>query len=457
MGLFSSLNKEQREAVVLLQTGTFLEYFDLMLYVHMAVLLNELFFPKTDPHTASLLAALAFCSTFVMRPFGALLFGYIGDNVGRKTTVIITTTMMAISCIMMANLPTYAQVGIAASWAVTLCRMVQGMSSMGEIIGAQIYLTEITRPPMRYPVVSLLSVSDALGSVSALALAYIVTSYEFNWRFAFWGGAIIALVGTLARTRLRETPDFVDMKRRIKKTVEEAEEGGLDRAAELLKKTSIVWKEKINKKTTLAYFFILCGWPIFFYFSYIHCGHILRNQFGYSSNDIIQHNFYVSLFQLASWILATMACKWLNPLTILRMRTYAITVVVLFLPLALSHLTSSVELFVCQSLGVFFGLIDIPAIPIILIHFPIFRRFTCATLSYALSRALVYIITSFGLIYLTGFFGHYGLWGIMIPVIAGFYWGVRHFEKLETLTGSDEKRDQNIPFINPSEKIKAIS
>ena len=98
-GLFSSLTKQQKEAIGLLQIGTFLEYFDLMLYVHMAVLLNDMFFPKTDPHTAALLAAFAFCSTYVLRPFGALIFGYIGDTIGRKTTVIITTFLMSISCV----------------------------------------------------------------------------------------------------------------------------------------------------------------------------------------------------------------------------------------------------------------------------------------------------------------------------------------------------------------------
>jgi MFS family permease len=71
------LTKEQKEAIGLLSIGTFLEYFDLMLYVHMAVLLNELFFPKTDPNTASLITAFSFCSIFVFRPFGALLLGYL--------------------------------------------------------------------------------------------------------------------------------------------------------------------------------------------------------------------------------------------------------------------------------------------------------------------------------------------------------------------------------------------
>ena len=129
------LTREQKESIGLLQIGTFLEYFDLMLYVHMAVLLNELFFPETDPLTTRLIAALSFSSVFILRPFGAIIFGYIGDNFGRKLTVIITTTLMAVSCIIMYILPTYNDIGITASYIMILCRAMQGMSSMGEVIG----------------------------------------------------------------------------------------------------------------------------------------------------------------------------------------------------------------------------------------------------------------------------------------------------------------------------------
>ena len=84
----------------------------------MAVLLNELFFPKTDPFTASLLSAFAFCSTYFLRPFGAIIFGYIGDNFGRKLAIILTTIMMTISCTTIAILPPYAQIVITASWGI---------------------------------------------------------------------------------------------------------------------------------------------------------------------------------------------------------------------------------------------------------------------------------------------------------------------------------------------------
>ena len=119
-----------------------------MLYVHMSVLLNELFFPKTNPLTVSLLGALAFCSTFIFRPIGAIVFGYIGDHIGRKATITITTFLMAGCCFVMATLPTYAQIGLTASVLITICRIVQGMSSMGEIIGAELYVTEIVKPPL---------------------------------------------------------------------------------------------------------------------------------------------------------------------------------------------------------------------------------------------------------------------------------------------------------------------
>ena len=103
--MIKKLTKQQKEAIGLLSIGTILEYFDLMLYVHLSVLLNDLFFPKTDPMMAKLLGATAFCMTFVLRPIGGYVIGSIGDAIGRKTTIYITTFIMA-------TLPTYEEIGI---------------------------------------------------------------------------------------------------------------------------------------------------------------------------------------------------------------------------------------------------------------------------------------------------------------------------------------------------------
>ncbi|WP_342268259.1 MFS transporter [Candidatus Tisiphia endosymbiont of Empis tessellata] len=252
------LTTEQKYTTGLLLIGTFLEYFDLMLYIHLAILLNDLFFPKTDPHAASLLAALTFCLTYIFRPVGALIFGYIGDNIGYKATIVTTTFIMAISCIIIANLPVYDQIGIVSTWIIIICRILQGISSLGEIVGTELFLTEMTKPPIQYPVVALVSVCTIIGGMAALGIASFSTSFGISWRMAFWAGALIAAVGTMARTMLKETPKLL----RQKSVVDNS-----------------IGSTKSNMTTMLAYFLIQCGWPICFYFAYIHCSSILKNSF----------------------------------------------------------------------------------------------------------------------------------------------------------------------------------
>ncbi len=430
MTFLSSLRQDQKEAVGLLQVGTFLEYFDLMLYVHMAVVLNELFFPVSDAKTASLLAAFAFCSTYVLRPFGALIFGYIGDHMGRKTTVIITTMMMAISCIIMATLPTYAQIGITAAWLVTLCRVIQGLSSMGEIIGAEIYITEITKPPTSYPVVALIGCASRLGTMAALGVATLVTLYSFDWRNAFWVGAAIAVVGSVARTRLRETPEFVDMKRRLKKSLSPAQDNGGKRSTVLLNSENPIWKKRANWKMLLAYFLISSGPPACLYFSYIYCGLILKGM-GYSGQYIIAQNFFVSIVEFAAIVTVALLSIKIHPLKIVRFRGSVLFLFFLIVPFLMYSAQSATSIFLIQLVSVCFTLTLVPAVPCVLRRLPIFRRFTYASVIYAVSRAFMHVIASFGLVFLTDSIGHWGLYFIMMPVTAGFLWGVIFFEKQE--------------------------
>lgn len=436
MKLFSSLQREQKEAIALLQTGTFLEYFDLLLYVHMGVLLNELFFPKGDPHTVALLGAFGFCSTYVMRPFGAFLFGYIGDNIGRKTTVILTALLMSASCLTMACFPTYAQIGITASWVITLCRMMQGLSSVGEFVGAELYLTETIKLPARYPIVASLSITPEVGGLFALIVASFATTSEFNWRYAFLIGALIAFVGTIARTRLRETPDFADMKRRMAKVIQEADESGLTRAVDLLKSTNIFFKEKVNKTTGLAYFLLKCGGPVCFFMSFIYMNLVLKNAFGYTSEQIIHHNLVISIVGLSRCVFFTYLSSKIHPLKILRMQVLIFTPFILFYPYVLvNHLTIP-AIFVFQAMCSFFSPIPHPANAVFYMYFPIYRRFTYGTLMHALAPILVFITTSFGLVYLTEIFNHWGILFIEVPILIGFVWGLRHFERLEKIRES---------------------
>jgi len=426
----TKLSREQTQAIGLLSIGTFLEYFDLMLYVHMAVLLNELFFEPSNPRSASLVTAFAFCTTFVFRPIGAFIFGHIGDKSGRKATVIITTGIMALSCVTMANTPTYAQIGIGASIIVTICRILQGMSSVGEVIGAELYITETTNPPIQYPAVTFITVASVIGSTAALGMASLVTSFGLSWRIAFWIGAIISIVGGLARRTLRETPEFVDAKFKLQ---QKEQKDNVDRKE--LDAGSIV-HEKVNK-TSIAYSFIInCMWPICFYFTYIHCGNLLKSGFHYTAEQVIHNNFIVSIVHLIGLLLLTYLSYKFYPLKIIKIKLVIFVIFLLFSPHIFNNITESYHLFSLQIFLVLFSVDSVPAVSIFFKHFPIFKRYTYNSVIYAFSRSLMYVITSFAIIYLTKYFGHYGLSIVMIPISIGCAFGVLHFEKLEKKAGN---------------------
>jgi MFS transporter, MHS family, proline/betaine transporter len=332
--------------------------------------------------------------------------------------------MMSISCVIMANLPTYAEIGITGAVVVTGCRIVQGLSSMGEIMGAQIYVAEITKPPIEYPAVAFIGLSSSIGSMAALGICTLVTTSS-NWRVAFWIGAGIAMIGSIARTRLRETPDFLDMKAK--------------KAMKYEKNTQnkpVNNKEKINKKTVLAFFSAYCGWPITFYLGHVYFNSTLKNLYGYSTEQIIAHNFGLAVVSaVTSGIFAFLSYR-IHPLKILRLRGEILFVFSFFIPFLLINITNPLQLFIFQSFILTVSMSGGPADSVLIKHFPVDKRFTATSFLYALSRALMYLVTSFSLVYLTESFGEYGLWFVIFPTIIAYLWGVRYYEKLEKESGN---------------------
>jgi len=419
-----NLSREQKQAIGLLSIGTFLEYFDLMLYVHMAVLLNKIFFSPDNPYSVKILSAFAYCSTFVFRPFGALLFGWIGDKIGRKPVILIATFLMACTCIGMAILPSYAEIGFAATVLVTLFRAIQGISSATEVVGAQLYITEMVKPPMQYPAVASTTIFSTFGTLAALSIATIVTSGNLNWRYAFLFGAFVAVTGMMARTTLKETPDFIDAKRRIKLSLEKT---GVD--SKQIENNSVV-KEKTNFRTFISYFAIQCTGPVWAYFSYFYCGNILTEDFGYSPAEVIKHNFYLAIGDVMGCILMTYLSYKIYPLKILRVAFYGLIIFFCVSPILVPNLTPK-SLMLIQFYFIMFAPGYFPATAIFYKHFPVFKRFTHTSFIFAISRALMFVITSFGLAYLTQHFNYWGILMIMIPVTICYYLSLRHFENLE--------------------------
>lgn len=425
MNFLSNLKREQKEAIGLLQIGTFLEYFDLMLYIHMAVLLNELFFPKTDQRTAALLSAFAFCSTYVFRPIGALLFGYIGDKIGRKAAIIISTTMMAISCFFMSILPTYAEIGLYASIGMIICRILQSFSATGEVIGAEIYLSELLKPPASYQVVSWLYELCTLGSLAALLAASLILQCNANWRSVFVFGGMIAFSGAVARRKLKETPIFLQSKANNRNK-------------------SRTTAAQVSNKTSLAFFLIYSGFPLCFYINYIYFADYLKNFMLYTSREVIHHNLLLTFLGFAIGISVILLSRKIHPLKILKIRGTLSAAVFIALPLL--PLTNIYVLTIAQILLLLFSLETSPAISIFFQHFPVHCRFRYSSMLYAISRAMLYVTTSFGLVYLTNLLGNFGIWVIALPVSIGFLWGVHHFTNLDAAERALELAKEEPPF-----------
>ncbi|MFQ3307258.1 MAG: MHS family proline/betaine transporter-like MFS transporter [Candidatus Midichloriaceae bacterium] len=416
----NKLTRQQKEAVGLLSIGTFLEYFDMMLYVHMAVLLNDLFFPKTDPTTAKLLAATAFCLTYLLRPVGGYIIGKIGDTLGRKFTITLTTFVMAFACVILATAKTYEEVGIRATIVIMLCRVLQGFSSLGEIMGAQIYITEIMKNPWRAVSSGVVVFAANLGGGFALVIALLALSGG-NWRMAFWIGAIIALVGVFARTRLRETIEFTDYKRRMKRKNLDIEQ----------------YIEKPNKKTLLAFAFTEIHGPICFYVTYIFCGQIMKDSFGFTAEQVIYQNLKVTIVLLIGLFIVAILAKRIHPIKTAMVTSSIFIISLLFIPYCLNNISNLFILGCIQVLIKSFTFSTCGTLDAIQYkYFPIGKRFSSIAVTFGFSSAFSSVLIVFGLVPLYHYFGYYALWFLFGPIFIGYWWAINYFKKLEIKRGA---------------------
>lgn len=316
----------------------------------------------------------------------------------------------------MAFVPTYESIGIAAAWVITICRALQGMSSMGEFIGAGIYLTETTPLPARYPAVAWLEVSASVGGMAALGIATFVTAFSYDWRPVFFFGATVAVVGSVARTTLRETPEFIQNMKKIK------ENKNISHS---------LFPQKMDYKTILAMFFVFCSGPVWFYFVFIYCGNILTNSFGYEASQLLQNNFIVSIvFVVANIVWAQLSYR-VYPFKILKFFLMLATVFVVLCPYLLDHASSPWQIMALQMFVGSFEIGHFPGSAIFYRHFPVLKRMTLISMGFATAKAFMFVVISFGLIYLNLWMGHWGLWVLMIPSLVSFAWALKHFEKID--------------------------
>jgi MFS family permease len=199
--------------------GTIVEWYDFYLYATLTPFLSPLFFPGDNPTAVQLAGFAAYAAGFLVRPFGAVIFGALGDIIGRKYTFLVTITAMGVSTILMGLLPTYASIGLLAPILLVVLRLIQGLALGGEYGGAAIYVAEHAPDNKRGLYTSWIQTTATLGFFFALAvILYFRTSMpaaEFasvGWRYPFLLGAILLAVALYIRIRLRETPLFARLK-----------------------------------------------------------------------------------------------------------------------------------------------------------------------------------------------------------------------------------------------------
>lgn len=208
--------RELLEAVIASTVGTTIEWYDFFLYGTMAALVfPRLFFTEFDPFTGQLLAFLTFTAGFLARPLGGVIFGHLGDRLGRKAALVSTLLLMGISTFLIGLLPSYDKAGVAAPLALTLLRVLQGVGVGGEWGGAVLLALEMGHRGRRGFYASWPQAGVPLGlltSTGVVALTrWLLGEEEFltwGWRVPFFLSAGLIAVGLLIRTRIAETPLF---------------------------------------------------------------------------------------------------------------------------------------------------------------------------------------------------------------------------------------------------------
>ena len=193
-----------------------LEWYDFAVYGFFAPILAAQFFPSDDRMVSLLAAFGAFAVGFLMRPVGAVVFGHIGDRYGRARALLLSVAMMAVPTVLMGLLPTYATIGVAASFAIVILRMFQGMAVGGEFTASIVFLAEHSPPGRRGFFASWAmfgaTTGTMLGAAVGAALSNVLSPEAlaaWGWRAAFISGIVVAVVGIIIRRNMFDTPASV--------------------------------------------------------------------------------------------------------------------------------------------------------------------------------------------------------------------------------------------------------
>ena len=213
------MTAEQKKVIFASSLGTVFEWYDFYLYGSLAAIIAKQFFSGLDAGSAFIFALLAFAVGFVVRPFGALVFGRLGDMIGRKYTFLVTIVIMGLSTFIVGLLPNYASIGVAAPVILIALRMLQGLALGGEYGGAATYVAEHAPQNKRGAYTSWIQTTATLGLfLSLMVILGVRTAIgeaafaDWGWRIPFLVSILLLAVSVYIRLSMNESPAFQKMK-----------------------------------------------------------------------------------------------------------------------------------------------------------------------------------------------------------------------------------------------------
>jgi MFS family permease len=213
------MTREEKKVIFASSLGTVFEWYDFYLYGSLAAIIGAQFFSGLDPTSAYIFALLAFAAGFLVRPFGAIVFGRLGDMIGRKYTFLITILIMGASTFVVGVLPSYKAIGVAAPVILIALRLLQGLALGGEYGGAATYVAEHAPHGKRGAYTSWIQTTATLGLFLSLLVILAVRESmgtkdfgDWGWRIPFLVSILLLAISVWIRLSLNESPAFQKMK-----------------------------------------------------------------------------------------------------------------------------------------------------------------------------------------------------------------------------------------------------
>ncbi|MDB5867671.1 MAG: major facilitator superfamily 1 [Polaromonas sp.] len=213
------INAEHRKVIFASSLGTVFAWYDFYLYGALAPIIARQFYSGLDAGSAFVFALLAFAAGFIVRPFGALIFGRLGDMIGRKYNFLVTIVIMGLSTFMVGWLPSYASIGVAAPIILVALQLLQGLALGGEYGGAAVYVAEHAPAGRRGAYTAWIQTTATLGLLLSLMVILGVRTAlgeaafaDWGWRLPFMGSIVLLLVSVYVRLSLNESPAFRKIK-----------------------------------------------------------------------------------------------------------------------------------------------------------------------------------------------------------------------------------------------------